>query len=241
MIQVINRAFDILEYVAQERSKPKLMGEIARDLNLNTSTCANIIKTLLDRGVLKKASNEKGYLIGARLIEISNGTLGFKDLIHSASSILSNRELMLNENCLIAVLTNQNRRVIFSKKSDQLIQATTPDEKPAYDSSTGRLLIAFLDDRELQLYLSKHRLPNKETWPQASSRVGFFEEIKKIKSQGYALIEDSVQVVGVATPILKNGKVIASFSIYLPSFRFDIATKNKIINKAIELSKLLSS
>nr|WP_294898748.1 IclR family transcriptional regulator C-terminal domain-containing protein [uncultured Pedobacter sp.] len=241
MIQVINRSIDILEYVAEEINRPKLMGNIAQDLNLNTSTCANIIKTLVSRGLLKRAEDEKGYLIGTRLIEISNGSLGFSDLIDSANHLFADKSKTIDENCLIAVLKDDKRQIIFNRPSAQLIQATTPTEKTAYDSSTGRLLIAFLEEKDLQLYLKKYGLPNKNTWSQATSRIGFFEEIKKIRAQGYALIEDTVQVVGVATPIYKNEKVIASFSIYLPSFRFNEKVKAAMIAKASELSQLLSS
>ena len=239
MIQVINRSIDILEYVAEEANKPKLMGNIAQDLNLNTSTCANIIKTLVNRGLLRKADDEKGYLIGHRLKEISNGSLGFSDLIDRANHLFNDKK-PLEENCLIAVLKDDKRQIIFNKKSTQLIQATTPTEKLAYDSSTGRLLIAFLDDKDLHLYIKKYGLPNKNTWSKATSRIGFFEQIEKIKAQGYALIEDTVQVVGVATPIYKGSKVIASFSIYLPSFRFNNKVKADMIKQAIDLSKMLS-
>lgn len=240
MIQVINRSIDILEYVAEEANRPKLMGNIALDLNLNTSTCANIIKTLVNRGLLRKADDEKGYLIGPRLKEISNGSLGFSDLIYRANHLFKDKIKEVDENCLIAVLKDDKRQIIFNKLSAQLIQATTPTEKTAYDSSTGRLLIAFLEEKDLQLYIKKYGLPNKNTWSKATSRIGFFEEIEKIRTQGYALIEDTVQVVGVATPIYKNDKVIASFSIYLPSFRFNNKVKTDMIKQAIDLSKMLS-
>lgn len=241
MIQVINRSIDILEYVANEVNRPKLMGNIAQDLNLNTSTCANIIKTLVSRGLLKKANKEKGYLIGGRLSEISNGSLGFSDLIARANHLFTNNNTAIGENCLIAVLKDDKRQVIFNKLSEQLVQATTPTEKQAYDSSTGRLLISFLDEKDLQLYLKKYGLPNKNTWAKATSRIGFFDEIKTIKSQGYALIEDTVQVIGIGTPIYKGDKVIASFSIYLPSFRFNDIVKADMIEQAIHLSKMLST
>ena len=240
MIQVINRSIDILEYVAEEINRPKLMGNIAQDLNLNTSTCANIIKTLVNRGLLKRAEDEKGYLIGSRLSEICTGSLGFSDLIERANHLFVDKPKAFDENCLIAILKDDKRQVIFNKVSSQLIQATTPTEKTAYDSSTGRLLIAFLEEKELLLYIKKYGLPNKHTWPKATSRIGFFEEIRRIKTQGYALIEDSVQVVGVATPIYKGKKVIASFSIYLPSFRFNDSVRENIVKLAIETSKKLA-
>lgn len=240
MIQVIHRAVDIIEYVAKDINKPKLMGNIAHDLSLNTATCANITKTLVSRGLLKKAKSEKGYLIGDRLFEMSQGTLGFKDLLEKAIPILDSVAEEFNENCLIAILRDSKRKVILNKKSNQLIQATTPDEKLAYDSSTGRLLIAFLSDKELQQYLKKHGLPNKYIWPKAASRIGFFEQIEAIRKQGYALIEDTVQIVGIATPIYQHEKVIASFSIYIPSFRFDDLIREKMIELALDTSRKLS-
>ncbi|MGY3052419.1 IclR family KDG regulon transcriptional repressor [Pedobacter sp. UYEF25] len=240
MIQVINRSIDILEYVAEEINRPKLMGHIAHDLNLHTSTCANIIKTLVERGLLRKADEQKGYLIGPRLLEIGHGSLGFTELIERATHLFSDKSKALSENCLIAFLKEDRRQVIFTKPSDQLIQATTPLEKLAFDSSTGRLLIAFLEEKDLHIYIKKYGLPNKNTWFKAASRIGFFNEVRKIKSQGYALIEDTVQVVGVAAPIYKGDKIIASFSIYLPSFRFNIGVKAELITQSLSLSKLLS-
>lgn len=240
MIQVLNRAIDILEYVAEMGDEPKLMGKIAKDLNLNLGTCANIIKTLVSRGLLKKADLEKGYLIGDLITEINNGSIGYKTLIDSATPILSQISDDIKENCLIAILKKDKRQVIINKTCNQLIQATTPIEKSAYDSSTGRLLIAFLTDKAIQTHINQYGLPQKEVWSQAASRVGLFEQIKIIRDQGYALIEDSVQVVGVAVPIYKNQKVIASFSIYLPSFRFNTEVKAKMISLAIKAGKLLS-
>ena len=61
MIQVINRAFDILEYIAKDPDKPKALGEIASDLDLNAGTCANIIKTMVARKYLEKIDKQKGY------------------------------------------------------------------------------------------------------------------------------------------------------------------------------------
>jgi DNA-binding IclR family transcriptional regulator len=70
--------------------------------------------------------------------------------------------------------------------------------------------------------------------------LGLFEQIDIIRNKGYALIEDSVQVVGIAVPIFKNKKVIASFSIYLPSFRFNKEIKEKMIEIVGVAGKLLS-
>ena len=54
MIQVINRALDILELIAEEPEKQKSLSEISEKLDLNSGTCANIIKTLVSRNYINK-------------------------------------------------------------------------------------------------------------------------------------------------------------------------------------------
>ena len=59
MIQVINRALNILELVSKERDREFSLSEIANSLNLNASTCANIIKTLVTRGYLEQQGKKQ--------------------------------------------------------------------------------------------------------------------------------------------------------------------------------------
>lgn len=240
MIQVIHRAVDIIEYIAVDPTRPKLMGHIAEDLNLNTATCANIIKTLVQRGIIEKAQKEKGYILGKNLSEIANGTFGFESLLNNANTAMALAEELLKENNLIAILKKNQRVVIKRKTSNQMVQAVTPEQKNAYDSSTGRLLIAMLPEKELNLYIKRYGLPDKQIWPGADKPQQFAEKIMEIKTQGYVWTEDSVQIVGVAVPIFKNDKVIASFSIYLPSFRLYTGLREKLIKTAIETGKKLS-
>ncbi|QEK51855.1 helix-turn-helix domain-containing protein [Pedobacter aquae] len=240
MIQVINRAIDILEYVANNPKEPKLMGHIADHLNLNTATCANIIKTLVDRGFLKKAEKEKGYLLGDNFTEIASGSFGYKQLLDRAEPELLLAQQALQENCLIAVLKENKRIILKHHIANQLIQATTADEKNAYDASTGRLLVAMLPDKELAQFIKRFGLPDKSIWPEASSRTQLLEQIAIIKKQGYVLIEDSVQVIGIGTPIYQNGKVVAGFSIYMPAFRFNHETKELMIKTALEAARHIS-
>ncbi|TKB99209.1 IclR family transcriptional regulator domain-containing protein [Pedobacter cryophilus] len=240
MIQVINRAIDILEYISNDVERPKLMGHIAIDLNLNTATCANIMKTLVNRGLIKKADHEKGYVLDNGLTEIANGSFGFKDLLNKATNEMEKALHVLNENNLIAILKKNQRIVLQRKNSTQMVQALTADEKNAYDSSTGRLLIALLPDKDLQLYIKRYGFPSKNVWPGADNQTKFLEQISLIKKQGYALIEDTGQIVGIACPIYKKDKVIASFSIYMPSFRYNEKLKENMINTAIDVANKIS-
>jgi IclR family KDG regulon transcriptional repressor len=240
MIQVIHRAIDIIEYVAHDPDRPKLLGEIALDLDLKPGTCANIVKTLTGRGYLEKLDSQKGYLLGKQFFSLSGNTGYKKDVIEASNAEMKEITATLNESSLLAILNGENRVVIHRQESDQLVQAHTPHEKKAYDSSTGRLLIAMLPDEELEKFITRYGLPPSQIWADANTKKKFFQQVEQIREKGYALIEDSVQIVGIAAAIYKNEKVVASLSIYIPSFRFNNRVRTKMVNLGVSAAKKIS-
>ncbi|NCI46918.1 IclR family transcriptional regulator [Sediminibacterium soli] len=241
MIQVIHRALDILEFVGSNNNTPKLLSEIARQLQLKPGTCANIVKTLTLRGYLDKLDSQKGYQLGRQVFSLTENSGYQQLLIDAADEVMAKTVAELHENVLLAILKNENRLVIHRKNSAQLVQANTPDEKKAYDSSTGRLLIAMLPDDQLERYVHEYGLPSASLWPHAHTKQRFLQQIQKIRNDGYALIEDSVQIVGIAAPVYRSGKVVASLSIYIPSFRVNAATRTKMIRLGTRAAKKIST
>ena len=241
MIQVVHRALNILEYVAKDGNKPKLMGQIAQDLNLNTATCANIIKTLVQRGYLEKSDLQKGYMVGPKLKELTGQQQPHVKLIAAASIQMDLISEQLNEKCLLAVLKADKRQVIYKNNCSQVVQATTPDEKKAYDSSTGRLLVAMLPDEALEKFVQNYGLPPSAIWPDADSPAKFMAQIQQIRKNRYALIEDSKQVIGIASPVYQQTELVASLSIYLPAFRFSNTVRKKMIQLCLAGADAISA
>ena len=97
MIQVIHRAFDIIEYISKEPEKPKVLGEIAKNLNLNAGTCANIIKTMTSRKYLEKAEHQKGYILGSAAYNLTGNTGYKKELIEISKPDMELLTKVLNE------------------------------------------------------------------------------------------------------------------------------------------------
>lgn len=241
MIQVINRALDILEYVADYPKKSKQLSHIANDLNLNSATCANIVKTLVNRGYLKKSEGGKGYLLGSRIEDIANNRTQYASIIEAANVEMERATELLKENSLLAILKDDQRAIIHQKIYKQLIEANTPDQKKAYDSSTGRLMIAMLPENEFKDYIKKNGLPSPGIWPGVNNLDQLTKQLTIIRENGYALIEDSVQIVGIAAPVYQKEKVVAAFSIYQPAFRFNESMRKKLITTALNTAKNISN
>ena len=71
MIQVLNRAFDILEMCAKNAEKVYSLSEIADQLQLNRTTCANIVKTLVTRNYLEQTGYRRGYRLGSKVFHLA--------------------------------------------------------------------------------------------------------------------------------------------------------------------------
>ena len=57
MIQVVVRALEILEYVNKKENDPTTLTELAAAVGLNQPTCANIVKTLVEKKYFRLTSD----------------------------------------------------------------------------------------------------------------------------------------------------------------------------------------
>ncbi len=140
MIQVVRRALDILEYVATRPERACSLTEIAESLKLHQATCANIIKTSADKQYLEHVGRKKGYRLGAMAYN--------QNLILAAKDIMEELTGRLNETSLLGILRNQKRFIVHLVNSDQDLQVRSKTEQNLYETASGRLLLAYLPDKE---------------------------------------------------------------------------------------------
>ena len=233
MIQVIHRAFDIIEYIGKDPDKPKVLGEIAQALNLNAGTCANIIKTMVSRKYIEKAAHQKGYILGSAAYSLTGNDGYKKELIEISRPDMELLTQTLNENAELSVLQKDLRLVLLRVKSDHDIQARTASEKRAYDTAAGRIMLACLTEAEVESFVQKYGLPKEEEWKEAKSLSSFFVEIAKIRAAGYAIQISVNQIVGLAVPLFKDGKIIGCLGMYMPTYRYDDLGHDKILESII--------
>jgi len=240
MIQVINRALDILELLASEPDQHRSLGEISAELNLNNGTCANIIKTLVERKYVEKLDKKKGYCLGAKSYGLTRNEGYKKDLTKAAKEELTQLTKKINENSLLAVLDKDMRSVLVRIMSTHPIQASTASEKRAYNSASGRSLIGMLSDEELEKFTRLYGLPKKDEWEGVKDQRTLMEQIAKIKENGFATQLTKEKIVGLAVPVYKGEKVVASLSIYLPQFRYNKSDKMELVKLLKQSSKKIT-
>ena len=240
MIQVVNRAFDIIEFIASSGRKDIPLKEIADGLQLNQGTCANIIKTMVSRGYLEKSSSKKGYSLGPMLYFITGDYSYSVDLINAAKEPMYLLTEKINESCMLGVVRNDIRISLYEVHAEQEIRVVNKKEKALYQTASGRLLLAYLPLAKQKEFIKKYGLPKEEVWEDGADEEGLFMELKKIKKKEMAIQVAPSKILGIALPVGEPGDVIASLGVYLPEFRFSGEKKDQIIEAMKEATKQIN-
>lgn len=229
MIQVITRALDILEYVASKKEKASSLTEIATTLNLNQATCANIIKSLVTKNYLEHVGRKKGYRLGAMAYYLTGNMAYNQNLLLVAKDVMEELTAEVNESTLLGILRNNKRFIVHSVNSDQDLQVRSKTDRNAYETASGRVLIAFLTDTERNSFVQVNGLPDPELWQEVQSRDDLERELGTIREKELAMTFSNRHIVGLAVPIKKNEQAIASLSIFLPESRASDTRKKELV------------
>ncbi|MGV8092987.1 MAG: IclR family transcriptional regulator [Mangrovibacterium sp.] len=240
MIQVIHRALDILELIAQDRSRLYTLSEISSQLKLNNATCANIIKTLVVRGYLEQAGRKTGYRLGSMSYLLTGNYSHKQELLAAATESINQLSDLLNESCILSVLKEDTRLVLYEVKSTHELQVINKKEKEAYRTSTGRMILACMEEKEQKEFIRKFGLPSSDAWSGIEDEEDLMTELNKIRKKQLAVQTSKAQVVGVAIPVYKDQKIIASLGVYLPLSRYTPSMQEKILNELRKTGDLIN-
>lgn len=240
MIQVVNRALNILEFIAKDRSRIYPLNEIATQVNLNSGTCANIIKTLLSRGYLEQVGRKEGYKLGPMLYMLTGNHIHKQELLSASVEPMNKLRSLLNEGCMISYLKDNMREVLWELGSSHELQVINKKEKEAYNTSTGRAILAYMKPKEIEEFVEKYGLPLLEVWAEVRNIEDLFSELRKIRKDKMA-IQIFAQVIGFAVPIFKDGNIIASAGVYLPQSRCSPHFRKVIIDELAKIGDIINN
>ncbi len=241
MVQVLLKAFDILELVAQRKGQPISLTEISDELQINQATAANIINTIVSKNYLEHIGKKKGYRLGVEAYRLTNAVAYEQDLINAAREPMEKLTTKLNETSILGILQNHKRFILHVVNSNQDIQVQIRSERNVYETASGRLLLAYLSEKELERFLQINGLPNQELWLEATTLSGLKDALRNIKILGIAKTHKQMShLKGFAVPIFNNDKVVAGLSVFVPEYRCSESKEEEFISSMLETSKAIS-
>jgi DNA-binding IclR family transcriptional regulator len=241
MIQVIHRALDILELIASDRSRLFTLGEISTQLKLNNATCANIIKTLVARGYVEQEGRKTGYRLGSMAYLLTGNYSHKQELLEASIEPMNKLALSLNEGCILSVLKDNTRILLHEIKSTHELQVINKKEKDVYLTSTGRMILACMEEKEQKEFIRKYGLPSSEVWTGIEDEEDLLLELARIRKKQMTTQISKNHIVGVAFPVFKNGKIIASLGIYLPETRYTSSMQERVLEELRNASEKINN
>ena len=234
MIQVLDKAIRILEFLGENPRKPVPMSEIADTLSLDRGTCAHILKSLSARGFVQQEAPRSGYQLGYRLYHITGHHVENAELTSIARKDVDALGAELNETALLAVARNDMRVVLYRTEPDRNLVVRTDNARSIYGACAGRVIMANYTPGHLEKCLVRLGLPSRNEWPEIHLSEHPEQELvnalTQIKQRGYAIQRDP-EITGFAAPLFMDGHVKGSIGTYLPNDR--ITDEKKIIGSLL--------
>lgn len=225
-VQSVERSLSIIEVMALRR-EPMTLGEIARLSGLKPSTTHRLLSTLVSRGFARQDVITGKYQLGLKTFQIGNAALYNLDLRSVARSYLTRLVDKCGETANLAVLSRDNNGVqlvyIDQVESPSMVHtfARIGSPVPVHCTGSGKVLLAFMEDREIDFLLKTIEL-QAFTERTITDPELLKEEISLIRKEGYAWDREETErgVLCIAAPVRDHtSHVVAAVSISGPVSR----------------------
>jgi DNA-binding IclR family transcriptional regulator len=220
-VRTVERALNVL--LCFSRDTPELtMTQIAEKAGLNKSTVHRLLATLERRRFLERDPKSGVYKLGIRILQMAYLTLETNVLRKLAFPFVRRLCKQHGETVNLAILDGSDVLFIDVNESPQQVKlaASIGQRLPAFSTASGKVILAYLPVEEARRILEKgmpQLTPYTITSPEA-----FFDNLKQIKQQGFAISTQEYEegINAVAAAILDSaGFPIGSISIAGPTFR----------------------
>lgn len=234
--RAVLRVLQVLEYLA-EHPEGRSLGQIYDRLKVPKTTLYTMLKTLRGAGYLDIVRGT--YRLGALAVSlgVSMGASARRSFPECARDALESLSRRTGETSFLASLTTDGmhcRYLSVVESGSWLRFSVQPDSlKPAYATGTGRAMLAYLPQADLNDILSRMSF-EKLTAKTLSSRRAVMTALMRVREEHISVSDSGTvsEVMSVAAPIFDaNARVIAAVSAGGPTAR--MVPRLKAIQRAV--------
>jgi DNA-binding IclR family transcriptional regulator len=195
-----------------ECGQPMSLSQLARLLEIPTSTCFGLLRTLLASGYLYEIGDRKTYYPTSKWLEKAREIAAKDPIQDQLGPYLAKLRDLTGETVVLGKRLSDC--VVYLSVLDSLhavrYNAKVGDLKPLYLTSSGKALLSAIPDAERPAVLSKlNGLNGVRLAP--SHRSQLIEELRQSAKRGWFLGrgESVIDVMGVAAPVYVAGDVLS--------------------------------
>jgi DNA-binding IclR family transcriptional regulator len=238
VVQSVQRALGILELLADCRAELSLT-EIGAKLDLHPSTVHRLLGALVQSGFVQQDHATRKYLLGMHALKLAAAMRSATNVTRTAHPYLLELAHRIGETTNLLALDGEGAVVLDRIEPANPLRYTIEigARVPMHASSSGKLLLAYLDEREVERMLKNRELPAL-TNNTITNYQQLCAELAKIRQAAiaYDFEERDVGVRCVSIPVRDyTGEVIAAISVAGPSNRM---TKPRLQRLSFELKEV---
>jgi IclR family transcriptional regulator, KDG regulon repressor len=235
-VRAVERALDILLCFRKDSSSLSLT-EIAEQVGMNKSTIHRLLATLESKHFIIRDKTTGMYQLGYLFIELASIKLSNLDLQHWAKPYLQELSDESGETVDLAVLDNGHVVYLQVVETSQRVKiaAAAGEQLPACCTASGKALLAYLPESQVQQILSQGL--TQYTDKTLITPDALLKDLQATRGRGYAISEQEFEndISAVAAPILNtNHYPIAAIAIVGPSYRMPY---ERLVNLGLKLQE----
>lgn len=224
-VQSVDRAITVLEILAREGSAG--VSEVAAEIGVHKSTAFRLLAALEERDLVEQNTERGKYQLGFGVLRLASAIPTRIDLARQAQPVMDDLAQQLDETINLAVgrehyvVNVQQARSSAAVASQNWVGQLTP----LHATSSGKVLLAFMDEERLADTLTKAGL-KAFTENTVTSRKALIEELVRVREEGFATTFEELEVGlnAASVPVRDHtGGVVGALSVSGPAYRFDKA------------------
>jgi IclR family transcriptional regulator, pca regulon regulatory protein len=228
-LEALARGLRIMQAFSRDRRQLTL-SDIARLVDLPRASVRRTLHTLVHLGFAE--TDGRLFRLTPRILALAGAYLTSNAITDILQPAVERLTAAVDEACSAAVLDGDDVIMIAHASPNRVIDlaAQIGFRLPAISSSLGRVLLAALEDRQLEQRLSRIK-PEKLTPSTIVDRGELRRAIRKVREDGYSLVDQEAELGfrSISVPLARlDGRTIASLNIGAHSRRRTIDTMRNI-------------
>lgn len=236
-VGVLVKAMDILDVLADD--SPLSVAELATRTGISRPAAYRIVQTMERRAYLVRDATTGHYSLGPALYGLGRAARTSTDLVRIVRPVLEALSAAFEETVNLAVLSKGDVIYIDTIDSAQHLRTSVQiaHRDSVYSTALGKAMLASLDDRELEHYLSGFA-PAKRTIHTKTTPTAFIAELDATRQRGYALDDEENEIGSrcVACAIVNSRRQpVAAISVSAPTSRATYPVLDTIGQRLVEV------
>ena len=230
------KAIDLLQAVALARTGVSASA-LSRSTGLPRATVTRLLRTLADAGLVHEPTGA-GWVLGYELVRLARAADPHGQVVAASRMPLERLRSRSGESALVAVPVGPTEmEIVVQLDADHLVSVAgwVGRTLPLYASSAGKLMLAELDDSELDAWLdSSQRVAL--THATIVDTTALRTELRRVRQRGFADLIDELEdgLVSLSAPVREaDGRLAAMIGVSGPTFRLGGARRRELVRPVL--------